>query len=111
MLLSHYLAKDEFELYGNLLRDVAIEDFVPGACRMVSFRKQENGWGLWKEIVTNSNQESGDFYQEMKKDHFVIMLGSSGCEVSFACKVLSMWGEFHSGRVIFLEFEDLNPNE
>lgn len=111
MLAQSYSAKDEFELYGSLVRDLSLGDFTGTIARIVVYKREGNSWHLFEEYYPPSMGESGDYFQKMIKEHFAVAIDLSDFTVGMHGRQLCVLVKFESEAVATLDFEDLSPNE
>lgn len=111
MLQRTYKAKDEFELYGVLVKELSKGDFHATAARILCYSKRSYLWELVECLETSTEAVCGDYFQTMKDKYFVVLLDPQGAEVTFHCNIFSILGRFESGHLSVIDFEDLNPNE
>lgn len=111
MLAHSYSAKDEFELYGALVKDLSSGDFMGTVARIVVYKCNGNSWSLWQEFRPSTVEESGDYFQNMSKEYFAVGMDIGESTVTLQGRQLCGLVKIESDVIITQEFEDLCPDQ
>lgn len=114
MLAKQYIAKDEFELYGALVKELSEVDFSKNTAHAFCFRSDKKGtWQLVDAVETEVPETCGEFVLKYRPTSFVVVIsvGKTLLEVCFQGRELLLIGEFDGKDLSVVEFEDKNPNE
>jgi hypothetical protein len=114
MLQRTYRAKNEFELYGDLVKEICGSEFPNNAVRALCFKREaHDSWTLLETLDTIVEKICGDFVGKHRPNNFLVVLDSRKplFEVCFQGKELFLFGKFDGQCLSVAEFEDKNPNE
>jgi hypothetical protein len=114
MLAKRYIAKDEFELYGVLSRELCWRDFPKRAVKALCFRREaDESWLIFETLETSVEKTCGDFVCKHRPKDFVVTLDATKAifEVCFQGPAMCLFAKFDGRRLSVLEFDDKNPND
>jgi len=115
MLATTYIAKDEIELYGAVVRNLETAQFhSQGYARLYCYVQNTTGsWDLVEKYEDLLIGECGKLYQAKKNTYFAVLFMSYDgvYEVSMRGKQMSTLLEYQNSEFRVFEFLDRSPNE
>lgn len=111
MIESQYVAQNEFELYGAMIKGLSSEDFALSSCRGFLFVQCKHSWNLNRSVETQAPEKCAQFFETHQNQGFLLVIGPSGSEVTFHGQEINVFCRYDGEHLNIYEFDDLNPNE